>query len=220
MSGTRTSGSRGAPDSASRRRHLSHSTPGPAGTTIASCLRLPPIGTEASIGADAVARAAPLHPHAEEAPDINSEGQEIPARNEPIRLARKPEGAFGAHAQRGAAGEGGRGNDERVLTAEQRAGERERKRMGEERAGIADRGDAAHRARRAQLARKKPAQTLVKTGMPDGEGRNGDLVAGSAHRSADLVIIGELVGERREPANLRQQIAADRDRGAETRPGE
>src|SRR5262249_24132390 len=151
----------------------------PAGTTSASCLRLPPVRKEASVGSDPVARAAPLHPHAEEAPDINSEGQEIPARNEPIRLARRPERAFGADAQRAPAGEGARGNHERVLAAEQRSRERKRKRMGQERAGIADRGDAAHGARRAQLARKKPAQTLVKTGMPDGEGRNGDLMAGT-----------------------------------------
>src|ERR1043166_9999485 len=93
----------------------------PVGTTSASCLRLPPIGHEASVGTDPVARIAPLHPHAEEAPDINPEGQEIPARNEPIRLAREPEGAFGTDAQRDATGEGSRGNGERVLTTEQRA---------------------------------------------------------------------------------------------------
>src|ERR1043166_420835 len=160
--------------------------PAPVETTSASCLRLPPIGQEASVGTDPVTRTAPLNPHAEEAPDINSEGEEIPARNQPIRLAREAEGAFGTDAQRGATGEGSRGSGERVLTTEQRARERERKRMGEERAGIADRSDAAHRARRAQLACKQPAQSLVKTGMPDGEGRNGDLVAGAAHRAGCL----------------------------------
>src|ERR1043166_2967623 len=108
MSGTRTTGSRAVPDSASRHLHRSPGTPAPAGTTRASCLRLPAIGKEASVGADPIARTAPLHPHAEEAPDINPERQEIPARNEPIRLAREPEGTFGADAQRGAAGEGGR----------------------------------------------------------------------------------------------------------------
>src|ERR1043166_10197843 len=197
MSGTRTTGSRAVPDSASRHRHRSPGTPEPAGTTRASSLRPPGIGKEASVGADPIARTAPLHPHAEEAPDINPERQEIPARNEPIRLAREPEGTFGAEAQRGAAGEGARGNDERVLTAEQRARERERKRMGQEGAGIADRGDAAHRARGAQFAREQPAQPLVKTGMPDGESRNRDVMAGAAHGAADLVVVGELVGEGR-----------------------
>src|SRR5689334_5163264 len=108
MSGTRTSGSRGAPDSESRPRHRSHRRRAPAGTMSASCLRLPSIGKKASVGSDPVTRAAPLHPHAEEAPDINRKGEEIPARNEPIRLAREPEGAFGADAQRDPAGEGAR----------------------------------------------------------------------------------------------------------------
>ena len=53
----------------------------------------------------------------------------------------------------------------------------------------------------AQFAREKSAQALVKTGVPDGEGWNRDLVAGVSHGLADLVIVGEVVGEGRKPAD-------------------
>src|SRR5262249_28076269 len=159
------------------------------GTRSASCLWLPSIGKETSAGRYAVARAAPLHLHAEEAPDINPKGQQIPARNEPVRLAREPEATFDADTQPRPAGDGGRGDKERVMTGQRRAEERERKRMGQQRPGIAERRDASHGARRAQFAGEKSAQAFVKAGVADGESRDRDLMAGVSHRLAHLIVV-------------------------------
>ena len=65
----------------------------------------------------------------------------------------------------------------------------------------------------------KLAPTPFVAGVKHSARRHMATIAGVAHGASEIVIVGELVGQDGETADLFQNLAAQRHRGAETRVG-
>ena len=65
------------------------------------------------------------------------------------------------------------------------------------------------------LMQRELAQAAFEAAMADQKRRGGDLVACGAHGNPDRIVVGKLVGEAAEAADLLKRRTAPRDRGAE-----
>src|SRR6516164_11666571 len=89
--------------------------------------------------------------------------------------------------------------------------------MGYHRAGVRQRIDALDRAGDADLLSHQLMQACLEATVSDQERRGHDLIALSANRDADGVIVGERVGEGAEAADAIEYRPPQRDGGATAR---
>src|SRR6516165_2207702 len=212
-SDTRTIESHGALDSARLRRHRSPRRTAPAGTASASWCSLALIGNEPTVR-QAISLPVPVDRRSEERGTIGAERDQVLQRDQPNRFSREAEGTFDREAKDAAAGKHRHQQWDGSLAAEQRRDQRERQRMGDDRAGITNWIDASNRSRKPQLLVQQFRHVVLIADMADNERRDRDLLTERTDRVAHGIIFGQVIGKAGKSADTIQCLPPNRDRRA------
>src|SRR5262249_51280515 len=179
----------------------------------ASWCSLALIGNEPTVR-QAISLPVPVDRRSEERGTIGAERDQVLQRDQPNGFSRETEGTFDREAKDAAAGKHRHQQWDGSLAAEQRRDQRERQRMGDDRAGITNWIDASDRSQNPHFWVEKSPHVFLIADMADNERRDRALPPQRTARVPHGIIFGQVTGKAEKSADTVQCLPPNRDRRA------